>query len=412
MDSPVVIVGAGLAGLTCARHLHRAGVPIRVLEKDQRVGGRLKTDVIDGFTLDHGLQVYFEAYPAGRSELDYPALDFRAYPSGALIRHGGFFHTVDRGNPIGTVLDQLISLRDKLLVFEFTRDTLGMTVAQIWRTPDKSAHLALRQYGFSPEFLDRFVRPFFGGIFMDRSLAFSWRMFLFVWKMLAEGRTVVPAAGIQAIPEQIAATLPKGSIQLGTLVKNVTRGSIETELGSIAAQAIVIATDSPEAGRLSGLPTPEEGLGQTCLYFEVPAIPEDAQAIMLTAEPGLVQMITPVSNVVPEAAPVGKHLLSVTILGQVPLSDEDLSVEVLDELATWFPVLNWRLLKVYRLPFCQFAQPPGFNDHLPSNTPGRDGVYFAGEFTRNSSINGAFESGQQCARLVLEDLGVRAPVTV
>ena len=412
MDSPVVIVGAGLAGLTCARHLHRAGVPIRVLDKDQRVGGRLKTDVIDGFTLDHGLQVYFEAYAAGRAELDYPALDFRAYPSGALIRHGGVFHPVDRGNPIGTVLDPLISLRDKLLVFEFTRDTLGMTVAQIWRTPDKSTHLALRQYGFSPEFLDRFVRPFFGGIFLDRSLAFSWRMFLFIWKMLAEGRTVVPAAGIQAIPEQIAATLPKGSIQLGTRVKNVSKGSIETELGKISALAVVIATDSPEAGRLSGLPAPEEGLGQTCLYFEVPAIPVDAQAIMLTAEPGLVQMITPVSNVVPETAPVGKHLLSVTILGQVPLSDEDLKVEVLDELATWFPVLDWRLLKVYRLPFCQFAQPPGFNDHLPSNTPGKDGVYFAGEFTRNSSINGAFESGRQCARLVLEDLGVRAPVTV
>lgn len=413
MDSPVIIVGAGLAGLTCARHLCRAGIPVQIFEKDDRVGGRLKTEVKDGFRLDHGLQVYFEAYPAGRAELDYPGLDFRAYPSGALIRFNGEFHSIDRSNPIGTALDSLLSLHDKLLVFEFTRDCLGMSLPEIWRTGDKSAQLGLRQYGFSPDFLDRFVRPFFGGIFMDRSLSVSWRMFLFVWKMLAEGRSVVPAMGIAAIPEQIADDLPEGTIRFNTKVQSFEKGEIELASGErIKSKHVVFATEAPEAARLTGLHTPEGSVGQTCLYFEVPEIPLDAHAIILTAEPGLVQMITPTSNVIPESAPPGKHLLSVTVLGQSELSDSDLAAMVLDEISAWFPVTGWRLLSVFRLPYCQFSQPPGFSDHLPGNTPGRNGVYFAGEFTRNSSINGAFESGRMCARLLLEDLGVNARVTV
>lgn len=408
MDSPVVVIGAGLAGLTCARHLHRAGVDVLVLEKDSRVGGRMKTDVENGFRMDHGLQVYFDAYPAGRSELDLPALDLRAYPSGALIRHEGEFHTVDRSNPISSAFDPLISVRDKVLIFEFTRDCMGMTLPQIWRTPDRSAQLALRQYGFSREFLDRFVRPFFGGIFMDRTLSISWRMFLFVWKMLAEGRTAVPALGIQAIPEQIAADLPAACLRLSTPVKSLEGTTVTLENGEqINARYVVVATDAPEAERLSGVNTVSGSVGQTCLYFKVPEIPKNTPSIILATEPGLVQMITPVSTVIPECAPAGSEMLSVTVLGQSELSDGDLAIAVLDELQGWFPVDGWQLLKVFRLPYCQFAQPPGFNDHLPGNTPGRNGVYFSGEFTRNSSINGAFESGRQCARLVLEDLGIR-----
>lgn len=408
----MVVVGAGIAGLCCARHLHRRGVPVLVLERDSRLGGRLKTDSHAGFRLDHGLQVYFEAYPAGKRELDYGALDFRAFPPGAMIRHAGEFHTIDRSNPISTAFDALLPAKDKFLVLEFTRDTMGMTDHQIWHAPDKTAQLALRQYGFSPEFLDRFVRPFFGGIFMDRSLSVSWRMFLFVWKMLAEGRTVVPAKGISSIPIQIALDLPEDSIRLNSAVAELDGNGVRLESGEkIEARAVIVATEADNAERLTGIHTVEGSVGQTCLYYEVPEMPTETGHILLTDTPGLVQMVTPVSNVAPEMAPAGRRLLSVTVLGQDLRSDEALSAAVLNELSGWFSVEGWSLLKIFRMPYCQFAQRPGFNNELQGNTPGRNGVYFAGEFTQNSSINGALESGYLCAQLVLEDLGLqRTPV--
>ncbi len=371
----------------------------------------MKTDPHAGFRLDHGLQVYFEAYPAGRRELDYRTLDFQAYPPGAAILHDGEFHVVDRSNPLSTAFDSLLSAKDKLLVVELTRDCMGMTEHQIWLTPDKATQLALRQYGFSNEFLDRFVRPFLGGIFMDRSLSVSWRMFLFVWKMLSEGRTVVPAKGIGAIPVQLALELPEDSIRLGAAVASTTGDSITLESGEkLRARAVVVATEAFEAESLTGFQTVKGGVGQTCLYFEVPQIPRGEDHIMLTSELGLVQMVTPVSNVVPDAAPYGRHLVSATILGQDARDDGDLADAVRQDLSAWFPVEGWKLLKVFRLPYCQFAQPPGFNNELPGNTPGRNGVYFAGEFTRYSSINGALESGSLCSQLVMEDLGV-APIS-
>lgn len=371
----------------------------------------MKTDSHAGFRLDHGLQVYFEAYPAGRRELDYRALDFQAYPSGAAILHDGQFHVVDRSNPLSTAFDPLLSAKDKLLVVELTRDCMGMTEHQIWLTPDKATQLGLRQYGFSPDFLDRFARPFFGGIFMDRSLSVSWRMFLFVWKMLSEGRTMVPAKGIGAIPIQLALELPEDSIRLSAGVTSIAGNSVTLDSGEqIKARAVVVATEAFEAAQLTGLKTIEGSVGQTCLYFEVPEIPHDEDHIMLTSEPSLVQMVTPVSNVVSEAAPSGRHLVSATILGQDERDDNTLADAVRQDLAAWFPVEGWKLLKVFRLPYCQFAQPPSFNNELPGNTPGRNGVYFAGEFTRYSSINGALESGFLCSQLVMEDLGV-APIS-
>jgi protoporphyrinogen oxidase len=412
VDSPVVVVGAGLAGLCCARRLHRRDVPVLVIERDSRIGGRLKTDTFADFRLDHGMQVYFEAYPAGQKELDYGRLDFRAFPPGATIRHCGEFHTVDRSNPIGAAFDALLSARDKMLVVELTRDCLGMTEGQIWQTPDKTAQLALRQNGFSPEFLENFVRPFFGTIFLDRSLSISWRMFLFVWKMLAEGRTVVPAKGIGAIPVQLALDLPEDSIRLNCTAVSVAGDSVTLESGEqISARSVVVATEALEAASLTGLPTVGGSVGETCLYFETPQPPNESGHIILTSEPGLVQMVTPVSEVVPESAPPGRNLVSVTILGQDSRCDDELSSVVLEELGGWLPVEAWNLLKVFRLPYCQFVEPPGFNTQLPSNTPGRNGVYFAGEFTRNSSINGALESGAECAQLILEDLGVIARIS-
>lgn len=270
----------------------------------------------------------------------------------------------------------------------------------------------LRQMGLSNEFLERFARPFFGGIFMDRDLQVSRRMFQYVWKMLSEGDTVLPALGISAIPEQIAQDLPVTAIRLNVRVKSIDTGrkpSVTTTSGEkIDAAAVVVATEAPEAERLTGFVTPKGARGQVCLHFEAPIAPTDSSLIVLRSGSGRTNMVVPMSNVAPELAPYGKHLVCATILGDSDETDGHLAELVRKEVAAWFPlgrVPEWRLLKVDRIPYAQFAQPPGFNNHLPGNTPGRDGLYFAGEFTVSSSIQGALESGAECAALLLQDLG-------
>lgn len=417
MASPVIVVGAGIAGLTCACQLHRAGIPVLVLDADDRPGGRLKTDVVEGYRLDRGFQVLFTAYPAARELLDYAKLDLCRFAPGALIHHGGMLHDVDADTPIKTAFDEFLSVSDKLKVLDWTWECRGMSIPQIWKMSDMTAYRHLRQLGFSNDFIDRFARPFFGGIFLDRSLNVSRQMFTFVWKMLAEGDTVVPAEGIEAIPRQLADGLPESSLRMNSRVKSllgdrrvtgVTLESGETIHGS----AVVIAAEAPVTEALTGFHTPTAPRSQVCLYFAAPEPPVEQPKIVLRAGEGLVNLVVPVSEVNPHAAPEGHHLVSVTINGESGLSDEELARAAIAEVGPWFPQRNvgaWRLLRTYRIPFAQFDQPPHFRSHLPPATPGRDGLYLAGEFTEHSSIQGALDSGLSCSTLIVEDLtGARA----
>lgn len=412
MSSPVVVVGAGLAGLVCARRLHRAGIPVLVLDAADRPGGRLKTDVVDGFRLDRGFQTLFTAYPAAQVELSYEALHLCRFASGALIYHDGELHDLDGDNPLKTAFDTYLSLADKLRLIEWTWECRGMSLRQVWRMPDMPTYRHLRQRGFSTDFIERFARPFLGGIFLDRSLDVSRQMFTFVWKMLSEGDTVVPEAGIEAIPRQLAADLPTASLRMNSRVKSlfgdrrVTGVTLESG-ETVSARAVILATEAPVAQALSGFGTPIEPRSQVCLYFAAPEPPVDQPKIVLRTGDGLVNLVVPVSEVNPAATPAGQHLVSVTLNGDHALADADLAKAVKAEVAPWFAprvVDEWRLLAVYRLPFAQFHQPAHFRNHLPATTPGRDGLYLAGEYTEHSSIQGALASGQTCADIVVEDL--------
>lgn len=409
MSKPVVIVGAGLSGLACARTLERSGIPVIVLERDSAVGGRLATRRVDGFTLDRGFQVFFTAYPSAAEELEYGKLDFRKFAPGALIWDGNHLQEVDGSNPLGLAFSGFLSLSDKVNLADWTLDLMGMSLAQISREPDMPAERALRQKGLSPEFLDRFARPFLGGVFMDRSLQFSRRALDFVWKMLVSGDTVVPASGMEQIPLQLAEGI---DVRLGTRVVALVgdcrvRGVVLEDGSSLEAEVVVVATDSDTAADLSGFATPRTWRSQVCLHFEAPEPPVEAPLIVLTTEDALVHMVVPMTQVAPEYGPGGRHLVNVTCLGLPDLNDTDLAQACLGQVASWFPgkgVAGWRLLGVDRIPKAQLAQPVGFQSYLAPMTPGRDGLYLAGEFTRGSSINGAIASGKECARLIVEDL--------
>jgi phytoene dehydrogenase-like protein len=203
-DVDVVIVGAGPAGLSCARHLMKRSVPCIVLEADDRIGGRLKTDVLDGFILNHGFQVLQTAYPEARRQLDYHRLDLKPFAPGAMIRASGKFYRISDPRrrprdiwssltaPIGTFADRLRMIRMALSA------RLG-SVSDLFQRPDMTALEFLQSQGISEKMIQRFFMPFFGGVCLDPGIQASSRVFNYVLRVFAEGDVALPGQGMGAI---------------------------------------------------------------------------------------------------------------------------------------------------------------------------------------------------------------------
>ncbi|MCE9558475.1 MAG: FAD-dependent oxidoreductase [Armatimonadetes bacterium] len=348
-------------------------------------------------------QVHFTAYPHAQAHLDYDALTFRAFLPGAMIWDGSEFHRVADPSNFQELMEQgfsrYLSLKDKLLIWKWTDEVQNMTVDEIDAMTDEPTVNHLVRYGFSDGFLAKFARPFFGGIFLDRSLSVSRKQFAFVWKMLSSGQTVIPARGIAEIPLQLAAGL---NLRTGAKVMKVDGGVVTLAGGeTLQAEKVIVATEGSVAASLGGVSAPSEFLSSTCVYFQVPEAPVADPILVLRGDtPGIVNHLVPCSLVSPELAPDGKHLVSVTVLGLPDLSDEVLSTEIREELSAWFPkagVNKWQHLRTYRIPQAQLRQPSGFKHHVAPLRSAGGQVFFAGEYTTNSSIDGAIESGEVAA---------------
>ena len=247
--SDVVIVGAGLAGLTCARRLQAQGRACLVLEAADAVGGRVRTDLVDGFQLDRGFQVLLTAYPAAERWLDYDALALGRFSSGARVWCEGAMHLVSDptrqpGDLMATLKAPVGSMGDKLMIATLRSAARRGTLDELFARPETTAMAALRAHGFSDVMFERFLRPWFGGIFLDAELTASSRMLDFVLRMFGEGHAAVPAAGMQTIPEQLAAGLTPGSVRVNAPVAAIGNGVVTLQSGErVAASHIVVATD-------------------------------------------------------------------------------------------------------------------------------------------------------------------------
>lgn len=407
---PVLIVGAGLAGLTCARALRRKGLPFLIIEADDRMGGRLKTDNTGEFNLDRGYQTYLTAYPHAAPQIDEDKLDLKPLNPGGYVIWDGEQCLVSRERPMRFAISGLFSLSDKLRLGRWTSDVQWLDQADIDEIPDRTSEQYLLDEGFSDDFIDRFARPFLGTLFLDRSLSTSCRQLLFMWKAITEGEVAIPALGMEQIPKQMGATFGHGVLKLNTKVAGLLPGGgvVLNDGSEIAADQVVLACDAANASRLSGVPIEVVGKHAITLYFSASESPVDgAWAVYNGNVRGITNHVVPISNVVGSGSP----LISATILGERPESDEQLAEIVKSEMRVWFPNHDseaWKFLRAYRLQNAVLAQPPGFQTKLPGNDSGLAGIYFAGEFTTNSSIDGAIQSGLECAEFVVSQTVVGA----
>ncbi len=409
----VVIIGAGIAGLCCALRLQEKNIPCVVLEASEAPGGRVRTDKVDGFLLDRGFQVLLTAYPEARRLLDYRALRLRTFAPGALVRVRGKLHRVS--DPFrqpwtlpATLLAPVGSLADKLAVVRLRSRVRRGTVEEIWTRPETSSLEALQTFGFSPRMIDSFFRPFFGGIFLDTELTASSRMLEFVFRMLSEGRAALPAAGMGAIPEQLAARLTPGTVRLEARVEGIGDGAVylARKRERIPAAAVVVATEASEAARILPDLRPPGFHDTACIYYAASRAPVAKPILVLNGEGGgPVDNLCVPSAVAPTYAPAGQSLVSATVVGASGADEKDLESEVRKHLTAWFgpEVKDWRHLRTYRIPLAL----PARKSLEPAALPVRrkPGIYICGDHRETPSLQGAMVSGRRAAEAVGEDWG-------
>lgn len=414
----VVIVGAGLSGLAAARHLTNHGVEALVLEGSDAVGGRVRTDVVDGFRLDRGFQLYNPAYPKGARVLDHRALDLKPFVAGARI-------VVDRGGrrrvervadprrkPSWAVPSLRAHIGSPLSTARFGAYAVSCAVRSVpslHREPDVTSEEALRRAGADGTLIETVLRPFLSGVFLDAELSTSRRFLDVVLKSFVRGTPAVPALGMQRIPEQLAAGL---DIRLGHRVAAVSARGVEVVGGDAQpAEAVIVATDPTAAADLvAGVRAPA-ARSVTTWYYRPDCAPQelaDGEAVLTLdgdCRGPLVNTVV-LSHAAPDYAPLGSALVAASALGA---SDNPARDDSVREHLAWLygvPTRNWELIAGYPIPYALPAMPVPFELQRPVRT--EQGVYVAGDHRDTSSIQGALVSGRRAAQAVLKDLGFTA----
>lgn len=424
MNADVIVVGAGLAGLTAARRLHRHGLKVLVIESSDRIGGRIKTDRVDGFLLDHGFQVYLTAYETAGKELDIASLLLGRFSAGSMVRLGNRLTTVvdplrAKGwsrvlGAFKTGISPVATIGDKFRLASWKRTSVQQSVQTIVAHPRGASRDYLIRRGFSPSIIERFFRPFFGGVFLDPDLATDASRMEFVFRAFSLGHAALPAGGMQAIPSQIASTLPQSTIRLSTTVAKIEPGAVILSDGEeLQATRVVVATEEPTARRLLGEACAREDLGcrsTACLYFAVPKAPIREAILMLNGNgEGMINHVAFPSLAQSSYAPAGWTLASVNTVGLPEAMGLTCVEQVLTELEHWFgwSVRTWRHLQTYRIPYALPNQSPVALTARNVDIHLGNGLYRCGDYCETASIEGAIQSGLKVANQIERDLAGR-----
>ncbi len=408
----VLVVGAGLAGLACARELEARGFTVRVLEAGDAVGGRIRTDHVDGFTLDRGFQVLNTAYPELRRIVDLADLDLRAFDPTVTVEIAG--RTVKIGNPLRAPSSALGAIgipvggaigKGAFALYAGLCATLP--AEQVLAREDVSAARAWREAHIPASLVNGLLRPFFAGVLLEQDMSTSRRFTDLMFRMFVRGESTVPAAGMQALPELLAGQLA-ARVSLNERVHRVTATTVGHTSGLTRARAVVLATDGWTAASLlpGRVPAPSPR-GVTTLYHAADAWPGQSGVLRLGGDASVIANSLAISAAAPEYAPPGRTLISTSMVHGTAPEDRD-GREVRAALARLHgtDTTRWELIATYDLPHALPGMPAPHDFCKPVKVSDPDGqpVYLAGDHRDTSSIQGALVSGRRAATVLAHDL--------
>jgi phytoene dehydrogenase-like protein len=407
----LLIVGAGLAGLACALRARELGLVPLVLEASDGVGGRVRTDELEGFRLDRGFQVLLTAYPALEPYL--PGLDCRPFLAGARVRwKGGFAGLFDPRRHLGKALSGAFGgpggMGERRKLLGLAREAAQANPEALLGAPGGTSAQALDALGISGDLRRAFVEPWLAGIFLERPLATPAAWMRYVLHMFAHGRAAIPARGMGELPRVMASRLPAGDVRLSTPVARAEPGRVTLPSGErLTARTVVVATDLSAAQRLLGRPVRAACRSVTCHYFAAPKDPLRGEPVLVLdgERTGPVNNLCVPSNVSPALAPAGQALVSATVIGLSDEPDATLESAVRAQMTTWFgaEVAAWRRLRTYRIPYALPA-PAIATERGPAEVS--PCLWLAGDHRETASLQGAITSGTQAAQAIARQAGV------
>ena len=404
--SDVVVVGAGLAGLAAAKALTAAGIETTVIEAADAPGGRVRTDLVDGFRLDRGFQLLNPSYSEAQKVLDLEALDLQPFQAGVVVAMGGRRHTV--GDPLrlptslpGDLIAPIASVRERLALVAWALPVGYGPSSRIKSGEDRTLAAELERRGLRTV-TDRVLRPFLAGVLAERELSTSRRLGELFLRAFLRGTPSLPAAGMRAMPDQLAAALPAGSLHLNTRVTGVRPDRDDTAQGPISAMTVVVATDPATARTWLRLPErPTKSL--TTFWYRSGEAPTDSSILHVDGDAdGPLVNTAVVSNAAPTYAGDG-HLIAATVLG----IDDSLESAVRAQCARVYGTSTdrWELLRADVIRGALPSFPPGTPLRSRNTVSSGDGaIVVAGDHIDTPSIQGALVSGRRAAQAVLRSL--------
>jgi glycine/D-amino acid oxidase-like deaminating enzyme len=403
MDCDVVVVGGGLAGLECARTLHERGAHVRLVEAADAVGGRMRSEQVDGFTLDRGFQVLNPAYPAVRERVDVAALDLRPLVPGVAVRRD----------------DGLALLADPRRAPHLLRETLGsgyvrpgeLVALARWVAPalgpvrrllaqdDTTLAESLTAHGVDGRIRREVLEPFLAGVLAEDDGSTSAQLVRLLVRMFVAGTPGVPARGMGELPAQLARGVP--DLVLGTRVDRVERVAggfrVRTPAGTERTRAVVVATDGASAEELVGLPAPAMK-GLVTFWYACAEPPSTLGVVVVDGRRrGPVVNAAVMSAAAPGYAPAGSHLVQVTCLLRGPAPDEAVVRRQAGEMFG-AATTSWALLARHEIPAALPVQGPPLATRRAVHVS--DGLFVCGDHRDTASTQGALVSGRRTALAV------------
>jgi len=386
VSKPVVVIGAGLAGMNAAIQLQNAGREVVVLEAADRAGGRVQSDQIDGFTCDRGFQLINAKYPELSALNILGELDFRFADRAINIAIDDRTHRLGdpRRYPFSALDSETGSIFEK---FSLIKALVGKPKA------DLSIDEYLVNAGLGRTF-ERVLRPFLRGVYLTDLSNIAAPAGLEIIKTFISGKPGLPSRGVGALSLVMAKQV--NDLRLGVTVNSIKSGVVATSVGEIKAREIIVATDSTTAAQLLELGSVPKLAGCTTWYHSAPIAPiAHGQLIVDGQNRGAVINTLVISNFIPEYAPAGKNLISATTDTGITESDAR------RHLATLYACDNrdWELVAKYEIPAALPIGAKGITQPIQSFV--RAGIYLAGDGQVSPSQNGALKSGRLAAMAVL-----------